>query len=309
MGARICFTNHVHIANKSFKNGVMEFIGYKDISPELIEEIVNDKKIKWIQISENLPEQAYQIIDSILERREDLYFRIFHIIGDNTFDISFLGSMPHLTRVWLDGHLRENKQAVNYEYLCELPNLKGLHLDLFDCRDYSFINNLSPKLEELILFADSMSGTVKFDCQWLLQYKELYSLFLGKKAKKNFECINQISTLKNLSLRGIKVQDFSFLKALHLESFALLWCSNTDLSGIGELQSLRELELWRIMKLDNLEFISSLVNLETLRLIDLKHITTLPDLSKLKKLANIKIDNVPIDLDTLDEPVRNLIHP
>ena len=33
MGARINFTNHVHIANKSLKNGVMEFIGYNDISP------------------------------------------------------------------------------------------------------------------------------------------------------------------------------------------------------------------------------------------------------------------------------------
>lgn len=129
-----------------------------------------------------------------------------------------------------------------------------------------------------------------------------------QKAKKNLECIGQISKLKNLSLRGIKVDDFRFLKALHLESFSLLWCSNTDLSGLGELQSLQELELWRIMKLDNLDFISSLVNLKTLKLTDLKHITTLPDLSGLKKLANIKIDNVPIDLDTLDESVRSLIH-
>lgn len=308
MGARINFTNHVHIANRSKKNGVMEFIGYKDISPELIEEIVHDKRIKWIQISENLPEQGYQMIDSILERREDLYFRIFHIIDGNTFDISFFSDMPHLTRVWLDAHLREDKHAVNYEYLCEIPNLKALHLDLFDCRDYSFINNLSPKIEELLLFADSMSGTVKFDCKWLLQYKELHSLYLGKKAKKNLECVSQISKLKNLSLRGIKVDDFSFMKALHLESFALLWCSNTDLTGLGELHSLRELELWRIMKLDNLDFISSLVNLETLKLTDLKHITALPDLSKLKKLANIRIDNVPIDLNTLDESVRKLVH-
>ena len=308
MGARINFTNHVHIANRSKKNGVMEFIGYNDITPELIEEIVHDERIKWIQISEKLPMQGYRMIDSILERREDLYFRIFHIIDGNTFDISFFNDMPHLTRVWLDAHLREDKHAVNYEYLCELPNLKGLHLDLFDCRDYSFINNLSPKLEELIMFADSMSGTVKFDCKWLLQYKELQSLYLGKKAKKNLECISQIPKLRNLSLRGIKVEDFRFLKALHLESFALLWCSNTALSGLGELQSLRELELWRIMKLDNLDFISTLVNLETLKLTDLKHITTLPDLSGLKKLANIKIDNVPIDLDTLDESVRRLIH-
>lgn len=101
--------------------------------------------------------------------------------------------------------------------------------------------------------------------------------------------------------------DVSFLKELQLESFALLWCGNTDLSELGELESLRKLELWRIMKLENLDFISSLVNLETLKLQDLKHVTTFPDLSRLKKLTNIQIGNVPIDLDTLDESVRRFI--
>lgn len=132
-------------------------------------------------------------------------------------------------------------------------------------------------------------------------------MYLGKKAKKNLESISQISKLKKLSLRGIRVADFSFLKELDLESFALLWCGNTDLSGLGELETLCELELWRIMKLENLDFISSLVNLETLKLQDLKHVTTLPDLSRLKKLIDIQIDNVPIDLDTLDESVRRFI--
>ena len=62
------------------------------------------------------------------------------------------------------------------------------------------------------------------------------------------------------------------------------------------------------MKLDNLDFIKSLINLETLKLQDLKHITTLPDLSKLTQLADIQINNVPIDLETLDESVRRLVH-
>lgn len=44
------------------------------------------------------------------------------------------------------------------------------------------------------------------------------------------------------------------------------------------------------------------------KLQDLKHVTTLPDLSKLEKLRDIQIDNVPIDLNTLDESVRKLIH-
>lgn len=308
MGARINFTNHIHIAEESHKNGVMEFVGYNDITPEIIEKIAQDPKIECVQISKELPQKAYQAVDSILAKRPDLYFRIFNIYGDKTFDLSVLGQMPHLTKVRIDAHLRENKNAINVEYLCELPGLKGLHLDLFDRRDYSFIKNLSPDLEELILFADTMGGAVQFDCEWLLPYKKLCSLFLGKKAKKHLECIRRISELKTLSLRGIKVADFNFLKDLRLESLGLFWCGNTDLSGIGELKSLRELELWRIMKLENIDFVSFLVNLETLKLQDLKHVTMLPDLRNLTKLQEIQIDHVPIDLSALDESVRKLIH-
>ena len=305
MGAWLNFTNHIHIANKSSTNGVLKFVGYNDISPEMIEGIVHDEKIKRIQISEELPEKAYQIIDEILEKRQDIYFRIF-LSSDKTFDISILRQMPHLSKVWIDAHLRNNKNAINCECLCDLPHLKGLHLNLFDRRDYNFINHLSPDLEELILMADTMGGAIQFDCKWLLQYKKLHSLFLGKKAKKNLESISRLPELKKLSLRGIKVTDFSFLQELHLESFALLWCGNTGLSALGELKSLRKLELWRIMKLEDLNFIRSLVNLEMLKLQDLKHVTALPDLSGLEKLRDIQIDNVPIALNTLEESVRKL---
>lgn len=307
MGARINFTNHIEIAAESFDNGLLRFIGYKDVTPELAKQIVQDRRIRYIQVSGELPEEAYQVIDGILERRQDLYFRIYGIGRDRTFDLSVLEQMPHLSRVRIDARLKENKTAVNAEYLCRLPGLKGLHLDLFDCRDYGFVKELSPDLEELVLFADTMQGTVRFDCEWLLSYKKLRSLYLGKKAKKNLESIGRMPQLKSLSLRGIKVADFEFLQALSLESFALLWCADTGLSGLGKLESLRTLELWRIMKLDNLDFICSLVNLETLKLQDLKHVTTLPDLSRLPKLRDIQIDNVPIDLNTLDASAKSVL--
>lgn len=310
MGAWIDFTNHMHIAKQSSENGVLKYVGYRDITPEMIDEITQNKRIQWIQIDENLPERAYREIDRILERRPDLYFRIFGIgtYGNETFDLSVLSQMPHLSKIRIDGHLEKNKEAVNPEYLCELPNLKGVHLTLFDRLDYGFVKDLSADLEELVLYADTMGKAVQFDCEWLLKYQKLQTLFLGKKAKKHIESINRIASLKSLSLSGIRVENFAFLKELSLESFALLWCGNSDLTALGDLISLRNLELWRIMKLDNLDFIKSLVNLETLKLQDLKHIRTLPDLRRLTRLADIQIDNVPIDLETLDESVRKLVH-
>lgn len=87
MGARIDFTRHIHISKKSSEDGVLKYVGYKDITPKLIDEIAQNERIKWIQIEENLPNRAYRQIDRILERRPDIYFRIFGIgtYGNETF--------------------------------------------------------------------------------------------------------------------------------------------------------------------------------------------------------------------------------
>lgn len=310
MGAKICFTNHIHIAERSYDSGLIKHIGYKDVTPDMMDVIEEDSRIKMIQIDRELPEGAYEVIDHILEKRPDLYLRIFSIgTTCEKFDLSVLGQMPHLSKVWLDAYLRHHREAINPECLCELPNLKCLHMNLFDYRDYRFINHLPHNLEELLLYADTMGTSIQFDCEWLLQYKNLQRLELGKKAKKNLESISRLTELQYLSLRGIKVKNFNFLKELSLDTFRLLWCGNSDLSELGEIQSLRELELWRIMKLDNLDFISSLIHLEVLKLQDLKHIKTMPDLSNLKELKRIYLDNVPIDRDTMDESVRKLLYP
>lgn len=305
MGAEISFTNHIHISGRTHEFGYLKFIGFDDLTSEKLNQITEDRRIKWVQINENLPEVAYRAIDGILERRPDLFFRVFGIDVNNRFDLSVLGSMPHLTKIWIDAHLGADKNAVNIDYLCELPNLTGLHLDLFDCRDYSFLDDISPNLEELILNIDVMSGSSKFDCEQLLRFKNLRSLWL-RKTKKHLERIAELPRLKSLSLCGIKVENFDFLKGIGLEKFALLRCGSSDLSGLAGLETLKELELCRIMKLENIDFVESLTNLEVLSLQDLKHLTALPDTDKLTRLRKIVLNNVSIDIDSLSERERAL---
>ena len=95
MGAYIDFANHITIANKS-SNGFISQIGYKDINDKVINEILNNKRIKWIQISNYLPDEAYQVIDNVLSVRKDLTFRLFHFMDNDTVDISFLLEIPDL---------------------------------------------------------------------------------------------------------------------------------------------------------------------------------------------------------------------
>ena len=138
-------------------------------------------------------------------------FRLFHFINSNEVDISFLLKMPHLKRLRIDCiDFKSNPERINFDVLTEL-NLRSLQLECFDLKNYEFIKNLSDKIEELCIIADTMGAGVKFDCFWLLKYKRLNSLWLGKKAKKNLECISEMPSIKSLSLRGIKISDFSFL--------------------------------------------------------------------------------------------------
>ena len=298
--------NFIEIANQSFNNGIISQIGYKDITDELLEKIANDPKIRVIQISKELPDEAFSIIDSILEMKNDLIFRIYGLYGLKHFDITFLKRMKHLRHLTINCHLRNAPNLIDFSILKEL-NLKSLFLDAFDLHDYSFINELSKDIEQITINADSMKNSVIFDCKWLLQYKSLDTLWLGKKAKKNLEYLSEIKTLKSLSLRGIKLSSFDFLKEMNLEKLELLWNSNCDLNDLKDLKTLKQIGLWRINKLENIDFISELENLEVIKLQDLKHLKSLPDLNKLTKLKTIILDNTGIVIDELDESIKKII--
>lgn len=309
MGARICFDRHIHIGNETRTNGILSQLGYTDINEQTLNEIGNNKKLKWIQISDHLPNEAYRKIDQILSVRPDITFRLFHFINNYEIDISFLMNMPHMKRLQIDCiDFESNPKRINLSVLAEL-SLKSLRIECFDLRDYEFIQNLSDELEELSIIADTMGPGIRFDCTWLLKYKNLQTLWLGKKAKKNLERISQLSKLKSLSLRGIKLTDFSFLWKMNLEKLALLWNSNNNLHELAELKSLKEIELWRINKLSDISFIGELTNLEIIKLQDLKHVTCLPDLSNHANLQRVFLIDTGIDIkelpDYLQEKVSN----
>ena len=306
MGAYISSTNFVTIANET-SNGVLSQIGYKDINNQVINEIVNNKRIKCIQIAHYLPDEAYQSIDNILSMRKDLAFRLYWFSDYDEVDISFLLKMPHLKRLRIDCmDFKSNPERINFNVLTRL-NLSSLHIACFDLKNYEFIKCLSDNLEELVIMADTTGAGINFDCSWLLRYKNLKSLWLGKKAKKNLECISELQSLKSLSLRGIKIPDFAFLSRMNLDKLALLWNSNADLHELSKLEHLKEIELWRINKLNDISFIKNLTELEVIKLQDLKHVTDIPDLSKHKNLQRIFLIDTGIDIKMLPKQLQEKV--
>lgn len=307
MGAYINSSNRIDISDITNEDGLFDFVGYADLTDSRIESIAENDKIKYVQISHCLPDIAFENIDRILEKRPDITFRLYGCYGEEHFDLSILEKMPHLTRLNIDLHIAERQDMICPETICNIKNLKSLTLNIFDLRDYSFVKNLPLDFEELSIFSDTMGPGVKFDCEWLLRYKRLTDLYLGKKVKKNIKSIANLPSLKHLSLRGIKINSLEFLKNCNLESLSLLWCGMNDLNELREFTSLKYLELWRILKLEDISFISSLTNLEVFKLQDLNRIHYLPDLEGLDKLRKIILINVPIDREILPENIRQLV--
>lgn len=307
MNTWIDFCNYIQISEKSYQNGALKAIGYKEIDNVFLKKLLDNTKIKTVQIDEILPQEAYQYIDMILAIRPDMTFRIFGLMDAEHFDISFLKNMPHLSNLCIDCYsFNNNYNLIDFSVLTKL-NLKSLSLNCFDLRDYSFIQNLSEELNELLIFADTTGASIKFDCRWLLRFKNLKTLWLGKKANKNLNCLSQLTSLKSLSLRGIKLTDFSFLKNLKLEKLTLLWNSNNDLHELAELKDLKEIKLFRINKLSDISFIKNLKNLEVINLQCLKHVTQLPDLSEHIHLKKLILFKTGIDEESLPDNLRKKI--
>lgn len=306
MGARVDFTNHITVSERTSGNSLLRCFGYQDLTDDLIEEITADPKIKYVQINEPLPPQAFAVIDKLLSKRGNLCFRIFSLGVTAGLDLSCLRLLPHLRNLMLDGSLRGQPDILDLTPFLELKNLQSLYLDLFDLRDYHFLQSLPSGLKELGILADTLGGGIVFDCDWLTQYQALETLCLGQKAKKHIEHIAGLEGLRHLTLRGIKLKDFSFLKERNLQSLSVNWCGMSDLSSLTGFDSLKSLALWRILGLEDISFISTLTGLERLSLSDLKHITSLPDLSELKNLREISLSGVPIDVTALPEPLRHI---
>ena len=258
MGAKVDFTSHIKISGKTNANGLLRTYGYYDLTDEMISQITNTPTIKFVQISEPLPQQAYIAIDKILEKREDMHFRIYGLLQGVQFDLSCLYFLKHLKHLTLDVHLKDRQDLLDLSVLTKLKNLQTLRLALFDLKDYSFIKDLSSDIEELCISADTMGSSIVFDCDWLKRYQNLRTLYLGQKARKHIEHIAELESLENLTVRGIKLKNFDFLRGNGLRSLSIHLCSMNDLTSLTGFDSLKSLELWRIARLEDISFIATL---------------------------------------------------
>lgn len=279
----------------------------EDVTESIIHQISEEKLIKRVQISDYIPNTVLEKLNRLFILRPDISFRVYggadkkFGYGDdfNGWNLDFLRFVPDVQNIVIGDFEYKN---TDLSILSSLSNLKSLTLDIYDLRDFSFVKTLSSRLEHLYIDAVLKNGKPVFDCQWLLRFKNLQSLFLGK-LDKNLESIVGLSQLKKLELRAVKNKDLSFLKQTPINDLSIWWCdgSKIDLTVLSDFRTLRQLRLIRISKLDDISFVSTLTGLERLELILLANITKIPNLSNLNKLTEVYIDtlNKLVDITSL----------
>lgn len=276
--------------HKMGSNEVLEEYYPEEINDEMICKIIKNKNIDTIQINQPISNELICKINQVFLKRPDIMFRIYGGYGEefNGWNLNFLRGLLAIERLTINCF---TYKQTDLSSLKNMKNLRYLNMDVYDLKDYSFINDVSDNIQELSITADVNFGKALFDCKWLLRFKKLNTLHLAK-IDTNLKSITKLKKLRKLKLRSIKTSNLAFLKELPITDLSIMWCAKQSLPALKNFSTLRRLELFRIAKLDDISFINTLSNLETLKLVWLSNITRLPDVSNLKRLKTIEIDTM-----------------
>lgn len=250
-----------------------------------IKDLANDKELRYIQISDYISKELLLLLNEhVFSIRDDICFRVYGFYIIKVCDLDFLKYMTNLTDLSIELSFSQS-EIENIEVLTDLKNLSKLHLCIYKLKDYSFIQRINTDLRKLSIYA--YKGN--FDCEWLIRFRKLESLYLGK-AKKNISKISQIHSLRDLTFQGITCSSLDFLMDLPLDKLAISFGAMSCLDTLKNHPTISDIELWRISKLKDIEFLTSLPNLRKFHLWQLPHIVELPKFKPSNKVECIDID-------------------
>jgi len=211
------------------------------------------------------------------------------------------------------------KPYFNFSFFQYIPSVKNLNIEVINCQNENDIANLT-KLEilkfkvfllESFNFFSSCSFQIKRlslgktkskkpSLTFLSSFKSL-EYFKNVGHKKNIECISKLNNLTELMIQEVPEHDINYLKSLENLVDISFWRGGTKhFKILSEIPTIKMLSLGAINKLNDIRFISEMINLEKLHLRDLPHISEVPDLKKNITLKKITLDSLK-GLENIDE--------
>lgn len=257
-----------------------------DFQKELPEYKKKIKELDRIQISENadLKKILPVLWEEIFKYHKPLHLRFYLY---KTFDVDWITDYPELESISIEAV----SNIKNPEKLSLFKNLKVLALkfDYNTLTDLNFLENINPNLEELYIISESKAA--KIDLTSAARFRNLKTLHIENLEKNLEKTLSQLSELEELTLRSIsKPQKLDCIPELtKLKHLTLQLCGFENIDAAVHLKSLQYLQLWRLPKLTDLEFVSQMKDLQFLFIETLNGITEFPKVADLQKLRRVKI--------------------
>jgi len=190
----------------------------------------------------------------------------------------FLKSYPN-QRVSIGG-----RELQNVSFLKHYPFLTHIRIGLWFLNDLSGIESLSEKLEILELGGTKSES---LSLSMLGKFKNLKSLNI-EGSFKDFLTIKKLHQLERLNLRSFTLPNLKAIDTLGNLMWLHIGLGGTkSLAGISNFEKLREIQLWKIRGLADLNEIGRIESLEKLSLSELKQTTSLPSFERLNKLKRL----------------------
>lgn len=174
------------------------------------------------------------------------------------------------------------------DFLQYFPGLGRLHVALYGLEDIAGFSHVAAGLEGLTFGKTKKTFSLRF----LDAMPRLRNLFLVHH-KKDLPAVSNLANLTSLGLSGITLPDLGMLVPLtRLSSLSIFLGGTTNLTLLARLASLEELLLMRISKLADLAVLGDLDSLRKLELDGMRHVTSLPSLARLALLEEVILDTM-----------------
>ena len=246
--------------------------------------LAGDSGIEVLQFSTPLSDSQFDVLnEEFFSKRPEVEFRAYGFYGQSC-DLSFCARMSNVERFRADCL----QSAVHVEQIGAMRKLRLLGIGIFDLESFSLLEGVTEELEHLNL---GETRSKKPDLAPLGRFKTLRVLGLTGQ-QKNIEVLRGHSNLEEMWC-SVSMPSAALFRSLpKLWSLRLMLGGTRNLAALGGMESLKYLEICRVSRMTDLEFVSSLGGLQHLSLQDLPHIGGLPDLSRMTALRKISLENL-----------------
>lgn len=258
-----------------------------DITEKIIQDILteNTERVQVRLRKLDITDYGWKKLnDEIFKIKPNIKLRLY---AGTELDLTFLKNLPDLENLSLELHTVQNGAEIGH-----LKKLKNFSL-ISNQTDFSFLNNLESPLETLFLATDERKYA-KSDLSAILTFKQLKSLRIWRYNKSLEQIVTGLPELEELALTSVSgLKNINFIAEKQtLKKLQLNQCGIDDYDPIKNLKNLKALGLSRPAKLENLDFISELTDLQYLFLQTVNNPTKFPKIDNLHKLKRIVLYSV-----------------